>query len=264
MKQTFDTEARILLTEHGKINDQAVLLIVNPYDEYAVEEAIRLKEKNGGKVTVVTVGSQAARKALQHCLAMGADHAILVEDAALEDADSHTYALVLARTLRSIEYDLIICGRESIDAGNSQVHTRLAELLNLPHVNVVSALSIEGGQARVTRDIDGGTELIEVNLPVVLSAQKGLNEVRYPPLRRLMEAKKAQISTLRLADLGLTKEEVAPYTHVEEFRSPPPRKAGKLLSGETPDVVSQFISYLREDVNIIGSFSSQVGKPTLV
>lgn len=251
VKQTFDTEARIVLTDQGRINDQAVLLIVNPYDEYAVEEAIRLKEKNGGEVTVVTVGSQAARKALQHCLAMGADHAVLVDDPALKDADSHTYAVVLARTLQSIEYDLVICGRESIDAGNSQVHTRLAELLNLPHVNVVSALSIEGGQARVVRDIDGGTELIEVNLPVVLSAQKGLNEVRYPPLRRLMEAKKALIKTIGLADLGLTQEEAAPYTRVEEFRSPPPRKAGKLLSEQTPAVVTQFISYLRENVNII-------------
>lgn len=251
IKQTFDTEARITLSDEGRIDDRSALLIVNPYDEYAVEEAIRLKEKNGGEVTVVTVGGQTARKALQHCLAMGADHAILVDDPHLKDADGHTYALVLSRVIQSMEYDLIMCGRESIDAGASQVHTRLAELLDLPQVNVVSALSIEEGKAEARRDIDGGTEIIEVNLPAIFSAQKGLNEVRYPPLRRVMQAKKIPIKTVSLADLGLKKEDVVPFSIVEEFTFPHPRQAGELLSGELSEVVSRVIKYLREDTKAI-------------
>ena len=251
IKQTFDTEARITLSDEGRIDDRSVLLIVNPYDEYALEEAIRLKEKNGGEVTVVTVGSQTARKALQHCLAMGADHAILVDDPHLMDADGHTYALVLSRVIQSVEYDLIMCGRESIDAGASQVHTRLAELLDLPQVNVISALRIEEGKAEVRRDIDGGAEVIEVDLPAIFSAQKGLNEVRYPPMRRIMQAKKIPIKTVCLADLGLTEEDVSPFSIVEEFTFPKPRQAGKLLSGELSEVVSQTVRYLQEDAKVI-------------
>lgn len=251
IKQTFDTEARITLSDEGRIDDRSVLLIVNPYDEYALEEAIRSKEKNGGEVTVVTVGSETARKALQHCLAMGADHAILIDDPHLKDADGHTYALVLSRVIQSMEYDLIMCGRESIDAGASQVHTRLAELLDLPQVNVVSGLSIEEGKAEAIRDIDGGTEIIEVDVPAIFSAQKGLNEVRYPPMRRIMLAKKMTIKTVSLADMGLTEEDVSPFSIVEEFTFPHPRQAGKLLSGELSEVVSQTIRHLQEDAKVI-------------
>jgi electron transfer flavoprotein beta subunit len=251
IKQTFDTEARITLSDEGRIDDRSVLLIVNPYDEYAVEEAVRLKEKNGGDVTAVTVGGQTARKALQHCLAMGADHAILIDDPYLRDADSHTYALVLSRVIKSMECDLILCGRESIDVGASQVHTRLAELLDLPQVNVVSALSIEDGKAEARRDIEGGTEIIEVDLPAIFSAQKGLNEIRYPPMRRIMLAKKMPIKTFCLADLGLSQEDISPFSIVEEFTFPQPRRAGKLLSGELSEVVSQTVRYLQEDAKVI-------------
>lgn len=251
MKQTFDTEAQITLTEVGHIDDRSVLLIVNPYDEYALEEALRLKERNGGEVTVITIGGQAARKALQHCLAMGADHAILVDDPHLKDADSHIYALTLSRVLRSIQYDLVMCGRESIDAGTSQVHTRLAEILDLPVVNVVSALKIEGGKAEARRDIDGGTEIIEVSLPALFSAQKGLNEVRYPPLRRVMQAKKIPIKSVCLADMGLTAKEVYPFLRIEEFRFSQPRKGGEVLSGEISEVVPQVIRRLQKEAKVI-------------
>ena len=251
MKQTFDSEARIRLSDKGNIDDSSVLLIVNPYDEYALEEAIRLKEKSGGEVTVVTIGGQTATKALQHCLAMGADHAILINDPHLKAADGHTYALVLSHVIKSMEYDLIMCGRESIDAGDCQVHTRLAELLDLPQVNVVSGLSIEDGKAEAKRDIDGGTEIIEVDLPAIFSAQKGLNEVRYPPMRRIMLAKKMAIKAVCLADLGLSEEDVSPFSTIEDFTFPKQRQPGRLLTGDISEMVSETISYLREDVKVI-------------
>jgi electron transfer flavoprotein beta subunit len=251
IKQTFDTEARITLSHEGRIDDSSVLLIMNPYDEYALEEAIRLKEKNGGEVTVVTVGDQRARKTLQHGLAMGADNAVLVDDPDLKDADAHIYALVLSRFIQSVEYDLIMCGKESIDEGASQVHTRLAELLDLPQVNIISALRIEEGKAEVRRDVDGGNEIIKVDLPAIFSAQKGLNEVRYPSMRRIMQANKMPIKTLCLANLGLTEEDVSPFSKVEEFTFPKPRQAGNLLSGDLSEVVSQAVRYLQQNVKVI-------------
>ncbi len=251
MKQTFDTEARIALTEEGRIDDSSVLLIVNPYDEYAVEEAIRIKEKQGGEVTVVTVGGDKARKALQQCLAMGADHAVLVDDAQLNDADGHMVALVLSRVLKEMEYDLILCGRESVDEAASQVHTRLAEILDLPQVNVVSALKVEDGKAEAKRDIEGGSELVEVDLPAVISVQKGINEVRYPSLRLVMKASRRPIKTLSLKDLGLGEADIKPFSRVEAYIFPEPRQEGRRLTGEVPGMVSELIQYLRDEVKAI-------------
>jgi electron transfer flavoprotein beta subunit len=245
MKPTFDTEARIVLTGEGRIDDRSVLFIVNPCDEHAVEEALRLKEKEGGRVTVITVAGQAAPKALQHCLAMGADEAIWVHDSALKDADAHTCALVLSRVLRSLAYDIILCGRESIDEKASQVPSRLAEILDLPQVNLISALNVTRQKAEARRDIEVGTEFVEVTLPAVFSVQKGINEVRYPPLRRVMQAAKMPIQSLSLADIGLESEQVAPFSSIEEFILPQPRKEGKLLAGELSEVVSELVRELR-------------------
>lgn len=251
IKQTFDTEAQIVLTEKGRIDDHSVLFIVNPCDEHALEEAIRLKEKNGGQVTIVTAGGHTAPKVFQHCLAMGADHAIWVNDPNLNGADSHSYAVVLSRILQSLEYDLVLCGRESIDDKSSQVTARLAEILDLPQVNLVSALSVDQDKAQATRDIEGGTETIEVALPAVFSVQKGINEVRYPSLRRVMQAAKMPIKTLSLADIGLTPKEVVPFSIIEEYVLPKPRKEGKVLSGDLPEVISQLIKHLQENAKVI-------------
>ncbi len=251
IKQTFDSEASISLNETGGIDDQSVIQIVNPYDEYAVEEAIRLKEKYGGEVTVVTVGKENARKALHQCLAMGADHTLLVNDPQLEDADSHTYAVVLSTVLCTMDYDLILCGREAIDTSVSQVPSRLAERLDLPQINMVSHLEIVEGNVKATRDIEGGSEIVESALPAVISVQKGINEVRYPSLRLIMRAKKMAIKTFSLADLGLTMDDVAPYLSVEEYIFPEPRKEGMRLKGEVNEVVTQLIQHLRHEVKVL-------------
>jgi len=251
IKQTFDSEASISLNENGGIDDQTVIQIVNPYDEYAVEEAIRLKEKYGGEVTVVTVGKEDTRKALHQCLAMGADHALLVNDPQLEDADSHTYAVVLSAVLCAMDYDLILCGREAIDTSASQVPSRLAECLDLPQINMVSHLEIVERNVKVTRDIEGGSEIVESVLPAVISVQKGINEVRYPSLRLIMRAKKMTIKTFSLTDLGLTMDDVAPYLSVEEYIFPEPRKEGIRFKGEVNEVVAQLIQHLHHEVRVL-------------
>jgi len=248
MKQTFDTEARVALTGEGRIDDGSVLFIVNPYDEYAVEEAIRIKEKEGGEVTLVTVGGDRARKALQQGLAMGADHAVLVSDSRIKDADGHVYALILSRVIQGLEADLVLCGRESVDEAASQVQSRLAEMLDFPQLNVVSALKIADGKAEAKRDIEGGYELLETALPALVSVQKGINEVRYPSMRLVMKASRKPVKTLTLEDLGLSPEEVRPFVHVEAYRFPEIRQAGTRLSGEAPEVVAGIVRYLREEV----------------
>lgn len=250
IKQTFDTEAKIVI-DNGQVSDQGVNLIVNPYDEYAVEEAIRLKEKNGGEVVVVSVGGDKAQEALRYCLAMGADRAVLIQDPALENTDNLGCAVALAKQLSQMEYDLVLCGKEAVDDGAAQVPSMLAEKLDLPQANVITALEIADNQATVTREIDGGSEVLEVQLPAVLSAQKGLNEVRYPSLPGIMKAKRKELKVVSLADLGLSADEVAAKTELLAAELPPARKAGQVLSGEVDEVVAELVRLLKEEAKVI-------------
>jgi electron transfer flavoprotein beta subunit len=143
------------------------------------------------------------------------------------------------------------CGRESVDEAASQVHTRLAEILDLPQANVVSALKVEDGKAEAKRDIEGGSELMEVDLPAVISVQKGINEVRYPSLRLVMKASRHPIKTLSLEDLGLSAADIKPFLHVEAYLFPKPRQGGRRLTGEVSEMVSDLIQYLRAEVKAI-------------
>ncbi|MBN2438259.1 MAG: electron transfer flavoprotein subunit beta/FixA family protein [Deltaproteobacteria bacterium] len=252
VKQTFDTEAKIVLDEAGGISEQSVLQIMNPSDEYAVEEGIRLKEKYGGQVTVVTVGDDAAVKSLQQALAMGADHAVLVSDSRLKMSDSHGIAAALSRVLGRMEYDIILCGRLSVDGANAEVPGRLAERLDLPQVSLVSKLQVTAeGKVDARRDIEGGVEIVETHLPAVITVQKGINEVRYPSLRLTMQARKMPIRKLGLDDLELTPEDVAPLGRIEGYIFPPPRKQGRTLTGPLPEIIPEVIRFLYEEQKIL-------------
>ncbi len=250
IKQTFDTEAKIVI-DNGQVSTQGVNLIVNPYDEYAVEESIRLKEKNGGEVVVVSVGGDKAQEALRYCLAMGADRAVLIQDPALENADNIGCAVALAKQLSQMEYDLVFCGKEAVDDGAAQVPSMLAEKLDLPQANVITALEIADNQATITREIDGGSEVLEVQLPAVLSAQKGLNEVRYPSLPGIMKAKRKELKVVSLADIELSADDVAAKTELVSAELPPARKAGQVLSGEVDVVVAVLVKLLKEEAKVI-------------
>lgn len=252
IKQTFDTEARITLNECGDIDATNVLQIMNPSDEYAVEEGIRLKEKHGGQVTVVTVGNDAAVKSLHQSLAMGADHAVLVSDSRIHAIDSHITAVVLSRVLALMKYDIILCGKISIDGGNSEVPSRLAERLDLPQISQVSKLQVSTeGKVVASRDIEGGSEIVETNLPAIITVQKGINEVRYPSLRLQMQAKKMPIRKLSLDDLDLATSDVAPLISNQEYILPPPRKQGRMLTGTLQEIVPEVIRFLHEEQKIL-------------
>ena len=246
LKQTFDTEAKIEL-DGGKISKKDVGLIVNPYDEYAVEEALKLKEKNGGEVIIVSVGPDNP-DAMRQALAMGADKGVNVEDAGLADGDEFTTAKVIAKALGTIQYDLILAGWRE---GSAQVAVRVAEELGLPHVNVVTKLDIADGKATATRDIEGGNEVVEVPLPAVITAQKGINEPRYPSMKGIMQAKKKPIQNLSLGDLGLSADQVAAKVKVQSYFLPSAKAAGKIVPGEAPQAAAELAKLLREEAKII-------------
>ena len=250
IKQTFDTEAKIVI-DNGQVSDQGVNLIVNSYDEYAVEEAIRLKEKNGGEVVVVSVGGDKTHEALRYCLAMGADRAVLIQDPAMEHTDNLGCAVAMAKLISQMEYDLVFCGKEAVDDGAAQVPSMLAEKLNLPQANVLTALEIADGKATATKEIDGGSEVLEMQLPAVFSAQKGLNEVRYASLPGIMKAKRKELKVVSLADLELSAEDVAAKSELVVAELPPARKAGRVLAGEIDEMVAELVSLLKDEAKVI-------------
>ncbi|SDH13716.1 electron transfer flavoprotein subunit beta/FixA family protein [Desulfosporosinus hippei] len=249
IKQTFDTEAKIVLDASGKIDANGVNLIINPYDEYAIEEGIRLKEKNGGEVTVVSMGGSRAQEAVRTALAMGADKGVLVSDPGLENTDEFGRAQILAKVVADIPHDVILAGRIAIDDGASQIAVRLAEALSIPSVSSVIKLEVAGTQATATREIDGGTELIEVSFPAVFTAQKGLNDPRYPSVAGIMKAKKKPLKSLTLADLGFSAGDLKMV--INQYSLPTPRKAGRKIDGEPAQAASELAKLLREEAKVL-------------
>ncbi|KJR96068.1 MAG: electron transfer flavoprotein subunit beta [Peptococcaceae bacterium BRH_c4a] len=250
MKQTFDTEAKIAIDANGNINKSGVSLIMNPYDEFAVEEALRIKEKSGGDVTVVSVGGPEVQDALRQALAMGADKAVMV-DPGMEEVDEFTTASILAKAISGMEYDIILGGMRAIDDGSAQVAGRVAEILGVPVVNMVVKLEIADGKAVATNEIEGGSQTVEVALPAVFTAQKGLNEPRYPSMKGIMQAKKKPMEKKVLGDLGLDAGQVAAKVKAVSYFLPSARAAGKIVPGEPADAARDLVKALREEAKII-------------
>ncbi len=251
VKQVFDTEAKIVIGSDGKIDDSNVTLIMNPYDENAVEEGLLLKEKFGGEVIAVSVGTDKAQETLRTALAMGADRAVLVNDPAIQAAsDEFAAAQALAKAVSGLNPDIILTGRVAIDYG-SKISGRVAEALGIPHVNTVTKLEIDGSKAVASREVDGGSELIEVTLPAVFSAQKSLNNPRYPTVAGIMKAKKKELKTATLVDLGLDPAAVAGKLQILGFSLPPARKAGRKIDGEPAAAAAELAKLLRGEAKVI-------------
>jgi len=251
IKQTFDTEAKITLGSSGNIESPECSLVINPYDEFAVEEALKLKEQFGGKVTVVSMGGEGVQTALRSALAMGCDDAVLVSDPAMADPDEWVIAEVLKQAIAGIPYDLVLAGRIAVDGGAGQVAVRLAEALGIPSISSIIKLEAEEGKMTATKDIDGGVETLEVSLPAMLTAQKGLNEPRYPTMMGIMKAKKKELKVLTLADLGLDPANLTQKTRITGYKLPDPRKAGVKLTGEAQDTAKELARLLHEEAKIV-------------
>lgn len=248
LKQTIGTEEKIVL-ENGKISEVGVEFIINPYDEYAIEEAIKLRDEHGGEVTVITIGSDRVESALRTALAMGADKAVLVDEEDLE-SDEYSVAKILAAVIKDREYDIILGGNMSVDNGSGQMGPRLAEHLHIPQVTTITKLDVDGGKATVQRDVEGDVETIEVSLPVLLTAQQGLNEPRYPSLPGIMKAKKKAVELLTVGDLNI-EGDVSAKTIITETYLPPKKKAGRILASEGQNQVKELVQLLRSEAKVI-------------
>jgi electron transfer flavoprotein beta subunit len=252
VKYVPDTTIKVKVSSNGSEVDLAdVSLVVNPYDEFAVEEALKIKEKLGGEVIVVGAGAESASAGLRTCLAMGADSAILVGEPSLEKADSFIIGTVLSRVCRGLSPDLILFGKHAIGVDNGQVPSVVAEQLDLPQASVVTKLDIQDKTFRAEREIEGAQEIIEGSLPAVITAQKGLNVPRYASLKGIMAAKKKQIVVQPLASLGLTADDLKPRISTEQVVLPPSRPPGKILKGEVSEVAPQLTKLLHEEAKII-------------
>ncbi|PLT32340.1 electron transfer flavoprotein subunit beta/FixA family protein [Bacillus sp. V5-8f] len=251
LKRTFDTEEKITLAG-GQINEEGAEFIINPYDEYAVEEAIQVRDAHGGEVTVVSVGNEETEKQLRTALAMGADKAVLINtEDDIENGDQYTTSKIVAEYLKDKDADLILAGNVAIDGGSGQVGPRVAEILGIPYITTITKLEINGQNVSVTRDVEGDSEVIETSLPLLVTAQQGLNEPRYPSLPGIMKAKKKPLEELELDDLDLEEDDVEAKTKTVEIFLPPKKEAGKVLSGEIPAQVSELVQLLRSEAKVI-------------
>ncbi|WP_428908234.1 electron transfer flavoprotein subunit beta/FixA family protein [Niallia sp. Krafla_26] len=250
MKRTFDTEEKIII-QNGEIQDDSVEFIINPYDEYAIEEAIKLREAHGGEVTVLTVGVQESEKQLRTALAIGADKAVLVDIEELDEVDANSISIILATYLSKQEPDIILSGNVAVDGGSGQVGPQVAERLGIPQVTTITKLDIKEGVATVVRDVEGDQEIIKVSLPLLVTAQQGLNEPRYPSLPGIMKAKKKPLDVLEIEDLDLDVNEISAKTKTIDIFLPREKQAGKLLSGTVKEQAANLLSLLKSEAKVI-------------
>jgi electron transfer flavoprotein beta subunit len=254
VKQVPDTETRVKIAPSGNAISEADVAnwIISPYDEFAVEEALRLKEKKGGEVVLVTAGPDRAQAALRTGLAMGADSAVHVKDALVEASDTLGTARALAAAVKTLApYDLVLCGQQGVGGDNSQVPAMVGELLDLPQVTVAVRIDVEDGKATIEREIEGGRETWQTPLPAVVSAQKGLNEPRYASLKGIMAAKKKPIQVLDLAALGLDAAAVAPKVKVTAMELPPARPPVRMIEGDAETQAKELVRLLHEEAKVI-------------
>jgi len=244
IKRVPDSETRVKIGSDGKTLDEAgVKFVLNPYDEFAVEEALQRKEKAGsGEVAVFCAGPAAAQETIRTALAMGADRGVLLQSDKIP-ADGYLAAQALAAELKFGTWDLILFGKMAIDDYNQQVGPMVAELLGLPCVTAVAHLEIDGAKGVAEREIEGGIEVVEFSLPAVLTADKGLNDPRYPALKGIMAAKKKplEVKPVQFAAGGI---------EVLALTPPPQRKEGKIV-GEGAGAVPELVRLLREEAKVL-------------
>ena len=243
-----DTESRIKVGgDNRKIDETGLKFIVSPYDEFALEQAILTKEAKGGDVTVISFGPDRAAQGLRECLARGATKAIHVKGEAA-DADSLGVAKVLAAAIKTVNPDLIFFGKQGVGTDQGLTGPMVAELLGLPQINVVTHLELGEGKVTAHREIEGAEEIIEASVPVVITAQKGLNEPRYASLKGIMAAKKIAIDTKSVADLGLTDSDIFnTRVKVVSLDLPPEKAGGRKIDGSDPAAAAkEIVNFIRE------------------
>ncbi len=251
LKKTFDTEDKIVINDN-EIEDDGAEFIINPYDEYAVEEAIVQRDAHGGEVTVVTIGDEDSENQLRTALAMGADKAVLINtEDDLEEGDQFTTTKILEAFFEDKSPDLILAGNVAIDEASGQVGPRLAERLDIPYVTTIVDLEIDGETVKIDKDVEGDVEKIETSLPLLVTCQQGLNEPRYPSLPGIMQAKRKPLEELEIDDLDLDEDELEPKTETVERFLPAEKAAGRVLEGDIEDQVKELVSLLKTEAKVL-------------
>lgn len=250
IKQVPDTTEVKINPETNTLVREGVPSIVNPFDENAVEAALQLKEKHGGKVTAITMGPPQAAEALKTAIAMGADEAVLVSDRAFAGSDTWATSYTLAQAIGKLgKFDLILCGKQAIDGDTAQVGPGIAEWLGLPQITFASKIEADGGKIKVERLLEEVNELVECPLPAVVTVVKQINQPRLPSLKGMMKAKKTEIKTLSAADINADPKNIGlngSPTNVVKVFTPAPKGGGEILSGEAEEILDKLIGKLKE------------------
>jgi electron transfer flavoprotein beta subunit len=239
-------EADLKIAPTGKsIEKTGLVFDINEWDDYALEEAVRLKEKFGGTVTAITVGPDDSDGTLRKCLARGADKAIRVTDSKIEGSDSYATAKILHKVVKDVPFNIILTGALADDDGYTSTGPMLAELLQIPHATMVKKVELSGDVAKVNRELEGGLEeVLEIKLPAVLAIQTGINEPRYVSIMGIRKAMQKEIKVLSLAEIGLDESEVGElgsWIRIDRIYVPPAEKQANFLKG-TPDEVAAKIA----------------------
>jgi electron transfer flavoprotein beta subunit len=245
VKQVPDTTAKKDFDPDFTINRSQLEAVINPFDEYAIEEALRLKEALGGEVIVLTMGPASAEDTMRKALAMGADRGMLITDPALHGSDSWSTAYVLAAALRGVAWDLIVTGMESTDARTGLVPAALAEQLGAPSLTYASSVSVDGDTVTVNRQVSGGYQQVSAPLPALVSVVKGVNEPRYPSLKGIMAAKRKEIQKLDLAALEIEASQVGlggSKTSILEATPRAEKAGGQVVKPNTPEEAARVIA----------------------
>jgi electron transfer flavoprotein beta subunit len=237
-----DTATKIKIGEDDKsIDNTDVTYVINPYDEFAVEEALRTKEKLGGEVVAISLGGETNKESIRKALAMGVDSGVLLKDDSIKD--SHSLAYALAEEIKSQEAELVFFGKQSVDFDNSITGQLTAEMLGYNCISVVVDFNIDGNSITADREIEGGKETVQTSLPAVITAQKGLNDPRYASLKGIMAAKRKVIEEKDAASFDNK-------TEIVEMKKPQGKQAGKII-GSDSSAVPELVRLLKEEAKVI-------------
>jgi electron transfer flavoprotein beta subunit len=245
-------EADIVVDQTGKdIKTAGLVFDINEWDNYAVEEAVLLKEKHGGSITVISMGPDESNETLRRALAMGADEALRLTDPAFPGSDGYAIARVLSQAIKPLSYDLILTGVQAEDNNYGQVGPTLAKLLGIGHAAVVNRIEgVEGGRARIHRELEGGLEeVLDLELPAVLTIQSGINEPRYVSIMGIRKVAKKEIKVLGLQELGMKPDETGEAgskTVIQRIFLPPAGEGAQILEGTMEDIAGKVFSILKE------------------
>ncbi len=254
VKKVVDVELNIHVKD-GAIVEDGMQYVINAWDENAVETAVQLKENNKAETTLVSIGSRDNADVIRRCYAMGIENGIHIDDPALDKADSFAFAKILQKVYEQGDYDLIITGKQAQDTDNGQTGIILAENLNLPCVsNVIGIEVIDDNHLKVSRAGDLGTEIVELELPAVITVDVSINEPRLPAMRGIMMAKKKKINVMDLAALGTSADEVgctALKSEITEFMESQTRKAGQKFEGDPAEITAQVVGLLASEAKVL-------------